>query len=79
MCVYIYARRIYYEKGIILIILFCILELIIDILISLIKHVKNYFNNDNCLGSLGSSAVWRPPLAKGAILESWDWVPHWGP
>ena len=30
-------------------------------------------------GSLGGSAVWRLPLAQGAILESWDPVPLWAP
>ena len=29
----------------------------------------------NSRGSLGGSAVWRLPLAQGAILESWDRVP----
>ena len=30
-------------------------------------------------GSLGGSAVWRLPLSQGAILQSWDRVPHWAP
>ena len=30
-------------------------------------------------GSLGGSAVWRLPLAQGAILESRDQVPHRAP
>ena len=30
-------------------------------------------------GSLGSSVVWRLPLAQGAILESWDQVPRRAP
>ena len=30
-------------------------------------------------GHLGGSAVERLPLAQGAILESWDRVPHWAP
>ena len=31
------------------------------------------------LGSLGGAAVWRLPLARGAILETQDRVPHRGP
>ena len=30
-------------------------------------------------GSLGGAAVWRLPLAQGAILETWDRVPHQAP
>ena len=30
-------------------------------------------------GSLGGAAVWRLPLAQGAILETWDQVPHRAP
>ena len=26
-------------------------------------------------GSLGGAAVWRLPLAQGAILETWDLIP----
>ena len=29
--------------------------------------------------SLGGLAVWHLPLAQGAILESWDQVPHRAP
>ena len=28
------------------------------------------------LGSLGGAAVWRLPLAQGAILETWDQIPR---
>ena len=31
------------------------------------------------LGSLGGAAVWRLPLAQGAILETWDRIPRWAP
>ena len=31
------------------------------------------------LGSLGGAAVWRLPLAQGAILETRDRVPHRAP
>ena len=30
-------------------------------------------------GSLGDAAVWRLPLAQGAILETRDQIPHWAP
>ena len=30
-------------------------------------------------GSLGGAAVWRLPLAQGAILETRDGVPCWAP
>ena len=30
-------------------------------------------------GSLGGAAVWRLPLAQGAILETWDRIPHQAP
>ena len=30
-------------------------------------------------GSLGGAAVWRLPLAQGAILESWDRIPRRAP
>ena len=30
-------------------------------------------------GSLGGAAVWRLPLAQGAILETRDRIPHWAP
>ena len=30
-------------------------------------------------GSLGGSAVWRLPLAQGAILETQDRIPHRAP
>ena len=31
------------------------------------------------LGSLGGAAVWRLPLAQGAILDTWDRVPRRAP
>ena len=31
------------------------------------------------LGSLGGAAVWRLPLAQGAILEIWDRIPRRAP
>ena len=31
------------------------------------------------LGSLGGAAVWRLPLAQGAILETWDRIPRQAP
>ena len=31
------------------------------------------------VGSLGGAAVWRLPLAQGAILESRDRIPHRAP
>ena len=31
------------------------------------------------LGSLGGAAVWRLPLAQGAILETWDQIPRRAP
>ena len=31
------------------------------------------------LGSLGGAAVWRLPLAQGAILETRDRIPHPAP
>ena len=31
------------------------------------------------LGSLGGTAVWRLPLAQGAILETRDRIPHRAP
>ena len=31
------------------------------------------------LGSLGGAAVWRLPLAQGAILETRDRIPHLAP
>ena len=31
------------------------------------------------LGSLGGAAVWRLPLAQGAILETRDRIPRWAP
>ena len=30
-------------------------------------------------GSLGGAAVWRLPLAQGAILETWDRIPYRAP
>ena len=30
-------------------------------------------------GSLGGAAVWRLPLAQGAILDTWDRIPHRAP
>ena len=30
-------------------------------------------------GSLGGAAVWRLPLAQGAILETWDRIPRRAP
>ena len=30
-------------------------------------------------GSLGGAAVWRLPLARGAILETWDRIPRQAP
>ena len=30
-------------------------------------------------GSLGGAAVWRLPLAQGAILETRDRIPRWAP
>ena len=31
------------------------------------------------MGSLGGAAVWRLPLAQGAILETRDRIPHRAP
>ena len=31
------------------------------------------------MGSLGGAAVWRLPLAQGAILETRDQIPHRAP
>ena len=31
------------------------------------------------MGSLGGAAVWRLPLAQGAILETRDRIPCWAP
>ena len=39
-----------------------------------IDLIRNVF-----LGSLGGAAVWRPPLAQGAILETRDRIPHRAP
>ena len=33
----------------------------------------------SCQGSLGGAAVWRLPLAQGAILETRDRIPHRAP
>ena len=30
-------------------------------------------------GSLGGAVVWCLSLAQGAILETWDRIPHWAP
>ena len=31
------------------------------------------------VGSRGGSVVWRLPFAQGAILETWDRIPHQAP
>ena len=33
----------------------------------------------NWMGSLGGAAIWRLPLAQGAILETRDRIPHRAP
>ena len=38
------------------------------------KQLKDYEE-----GSLGGAAVWRLPLAQGAILETRDRIPHQAP
>ena len=38
-----------------------------------------YLKNKKPRGSLGGAAVWRLPLAEGAILETRDRVPRWAP
>ena len=38
------------------------------------SHIKIYI-----LGSLGDAAVWRLPLAQGAILETQDRIPRRAP
>ena len=42
-------------------------------------HMANYDYNSNSPGSLGGAAIWRLPLAQGAILEARDRVPHQAP
>ena len=42
-------------------------------------HMNFYFLNYFYLGSLGGAAVWRLPLAQGAILETRDRIPRWAP
>ena len=43
-----------------------------------IKFSKRSQTQKNTLyvGSLGGAAVWRLPLAQGAILETWDRIPR---
>ena len=36
-------------------------------------------HNKQIWGSLGGAAVWRLPLAQGAILETRDRIPHQAP
>ena len=47
------------------------------VVIRMICH--NFYLKMYVQGSLGGSAVWRLPLAQGAILESRDQVPHQAP
>ena len=42
-------------------------------------NLERNFRNFSVLGSLGGAAVWRLPLAQGAILETRDRVPHQAP
>ena len=44
-------------------------------------HAKEYNVSQEKLaqGSLGGAAVWRLPLAQGAILETGDRIPHRAP
>ena len=43
-------------------------------------QVTFLYNKNVCIwGSLGGAAVWRLPLAQGAILETRDRIPHWAP
>ena len=39
----------------------------------------NLRNKTDEQGSLGGAAVWRLPLAQGAILETWDRIPRQAP
>ena len=41
----------------------------------LMKDIKIHIQGE----SLSGLAVWRLPLAQGAIVESWDRVPRWAP
>ena len=43
------------------------------------KEYGGSFKNPASWGSLGGSAVWRLPLAQGAILETWDRIPRRAP
>ena len=47
-------------------------------LYSFFLTLKNIFKGIMA-GSLGGSAVWCPPLARGVVLESWDQVPYRSP
>ena len=44
------------------------------LVLSVLSYYKNIF-----LGSLGGAAVWRLPLAQGAILETRDRIPRQAP
>ena len=37
---------------------------------------RNHLKTPTAAGSLGGAAVWRRPLAQGAILETWDQIPR---
>ena len=41
--------------------------------------VKVVDTESRVVGSLGGTAVWRLPLARGVILETWDRVPRRAP
>ena len=41
--------------------------------------VKVVDTESRVVGSLGGTAVWRLPLARGVILETWDRVPRQAP
>ena len=43
------------------------------------KYFGSFLQNQHTWGSLGGAAVWRLPLAQGAILETRDRVPRRAP
>ena len=46
---------------------------------ALLQKAKIKFKALHKRGSLGGAAVWRLPLAQGAILETWDRIPRQAP
>ena len=43
------------------------------------SHDQKFELKKKMVGSLGGAAVWRLPLAQGAILETRDRIPHRAP